>query len=97
DGGEVASKFSFLGGLGGRKIGEEVGRPVEASVAEKSARERRRVAPANIKPVELRFDGVDALLRFGIGRAAKRERDRSKTQLEQSITARRLQIILPLG
>src|SRR3546814_5372031 len=91
------SKISCWGGWGGRKIGEEVGRPVEAGVGEKGVRERRRVAPAAIERVELRLDGVDALLRFGIGCAAKRQRDRAEPQLEQSVVARRLQIILPLG
>jgi hypothetical protein len=42
-------------------------------------------------------DRVDALLAGRIGRAAQRQRDRPETEFEQSIAARRLQVIMPLG
>ena len=41
-------------------------------------------------------DGVDRLLRVGIGGAAQGQRDGTKPQLEQPVAAGGLQVILPL-
>src|SRR3546814_6384591 len=76
------------GGTGAGESGEEAGRPFDAGAAQEV---RGEVA----RPM-LGKDDVDPLLRIGIRGAAQRERDRAEAELEQSVAARRLEIILAL-
>src|SRR3546814_18849096 len=78
----------WVSGDGRGKIGEEVGRPVEAGTGQEAGRELLRAMFAK--------KTVDPLLHVGRGRPAQRQCDRAEGEFEQPVPARGLQIIMPL-
>lgn len=72
-----------------RKLRDEVSGPIETARGKEPGSEIAR-------PV-FGQDGVDEGLRFRVGCAAQRQGDGAEAQLEQSVAASRLQVIMALG
>src|SRR5579875_2334662 len=77
-----------FGGIEEVEVGERGGGPAEAGILEE---------PGGELPLAMLGDeGVDPLLRAGVGGSAEGERDRAEPELEQTVSAPRLQVIVPL-